>query len=75
MGGTRNPSVHQESACVVICRDCHTWIESQRTLALEQGWLISQHDQRDPSEIPIYVIGEWFTIDDQWHPFDYSPPF
>lgn len=74
-GGTKRPEIHAPANLTVICRKCHRWVESQRTLATEQGWLISQHDQRDPSEIPIYVMGEWFTIDDTWHPFDYSPPF
>ena len=46
-----------------------------RAVALEQGWLISQHDTRPPYEIPVYVHGGWYLVNLEWHPYDVPIPF
>lgn len=75
MGGTSKPEIHQPANLLALCRDCHRWVEENRALALEQGWLISQHDTREPYEIPIYAHGSWYLVNLEWHPYDIPIPF
>ena len=75
MGETKNPDIHIPANLTALCRDCHGWVESNRKVALEQGWLISQHDTREPYEIPIYTHGSWYLINPEWHPYDFTIPF
>lgn len=75
MGGTSNPAIHEPANLLALCRSCHRWVEEHRTEALEQGWLISQHDPRAPEEVPIYAEAAWWVIDDEWHEYDFSVPF
>ena len=75
MGGTSDPDIHQPANMLALCRVCHRWVEDNRTVALEQGWLISQHDTRPPYEIPVYVHGGWYLVNLEWHPYDLPIPF
>lgn len=40
MGGTRDPRINLPSNLVWICEDCHRHIESHRSDAYADGWLI-----------------------------------
>ena len=55
MGGTRDPLINSPANLVLLCGSgttgCHGWVESHRTEAREQGWLVSQH--ADPRYQPI----------------------
>lgn len=51
MGGTRDPLINSTANLILLCQDCHGWVESNRTAAREQGWLVSQH--ADPRYQPI----------------------
>lgn len=59
MGGTSNPKVELPSNGVMLCADCHDWIESHRTLATLQGWIL--RDGHDPSKRPI-THAQWGTV-------------
>ncbi|AHH20767.1 hypothetical protein NONO_c59910 [Nocardia nova SH22a] len=52
MGGSRNDSrINLPSNLVVLCSDCHRWIESYRTEAYVDGWLV--HRTAEPNATPI----------------------
>jgi 5-methylcytosine-specific restriction protein A len=52
MGGSRDPRINQASNLVVLCGDCHRWIESYRNAARDRGWLLHRSD--NPWEEPIF---------------------
>lgn len=55
MGGTRDPEIHSPSNLVVICRGCHGWVESHRSEAMHDGWLVPRRDPRTPGDVPIWL--------------------
>ena len=81
-GGTSDPRIHDPGNLTVLCGSgttgCHGHIEANRQVATEQGWLISQHDRRDPADIPVYVLtgpgeGAWIILGSDR--VDLDPPF
>lgn len=53
MGGDRRPDTNQTGNLVLLCRDCHDSIESNRTKAYVQGWLV--HQEHTPALVPIHT--------------------
>lgn len=53
MGGTNEPSANLASNGIAVCRRCHMWTESQRTWALENGFILKQ-GMTDPQEAAIW---------------------
>lgn len=51
-GGSRMWFINAPSNLVVLCLACHTDIESHRTQAYEDGWLVKRGSEL-PSEVPI----------------------
>lgn len=51
MGGTSDPAINSPANLVLLCRDCHRDIESNRLLAARSGWLVSA--ALDPEMIPL----------------------
>ncbi|NEW42757.1 HNH endonuclease [Nocardia cyriacigeorgica] len=51
MGGTSDPQINAPTNLVALCRSCHDWIESHRTRALADGWLIPSTG--DPAATPV----------------------
>jgi 5-methylcytosine-specific restriction protein A len=63
MGGTRDIRINKPSSIVVLCRGCHDHIESQRSAALVDGWLVPRAG--DPSAVPIRSrLHGWVLLDD-----------
>lgn len=63
-GGSRRASTNAASNGLLLCRDCHTWIESNRTKALLDGWLLLQ-EVTDPSQAPVRYRGKYpVNLDD-----------
>ena len=76
MGGTRDPEIHAPANLVVLCRDCHTFVEHNRAEATEQGWLVPRRDPRDPADVPVYVDIGWYMVTPyKLQPVDLNPPF
>ncbi len=76
MGGTRDPEIDAPENQVVLDRVCHTWIESHRAVATEQGWLVPRKDPRHPRDVPVFIAGGWYLIEPTLIvPVDLSPPF
>lgn len=67
MGGSKKPELHQPANLIALCGSgvtgCHGWVESNRTLAREQGFLIMKVESA--SDIPFQdKNGKWWKIDD-----------
>lgn len=69
-GGSRAPDVHDLSNLLLLCVDCHDWVESNRTAAYEQGLLV--HAGFDPATTPVLLRGVVVLL----HPTEpvYLPP-
>ena len=51
MGGTRGDTIHSPANLLLLCANCHDWVESTRAAAYEQGYLV--HRGQDPAETPV----------------------
>lgn len=63
-GGSRAADVHDPSNLLLLCVECHDWVESNRTIAYEQGLLV--HTGMAHSTVPVLVRGNWVLL----HPTD-----
>lgn len=59
-GGTSDPAINLPSNLLAICSPCHLTIESDRTVAYQQGWLV--HRQHDPAKSPVWLAGVGFAF-------------
>lgn len=71
MGSSRKPETSSASNCLLVCRDCHAMIESQRTVARERGWLLRQ--RQTPNRVPVWWNLDWVLLDDDGGTFPASP--
>lgn len=63
MGGTKDPAINLESNLFYVCFPCHADIESNRTEAVEKGWLVPRW--KEPSATPLVYRGTWRLLDDR----------
>jgi 5-methylcytosine-specific restriction protein A len=54
-GGTQRPESNEAANLVVVCLTHHSWLESQRELARQRGYLVPQH--ANPEDVPIVWCG------------------
>jgi hypothetical protein len=74
MGGSKNPITNGPTSAILLCRPCHQWVESNRSLATDQGWLVPS--RVDPGIVPIWRHGQWWLLEaDRWQPANLNPPF
>lgn len=55
MGGSRDPQTNSLANLLLLCEDCHAWVESHREQALELGLLVRQGV--DPASVPVWLDG------------------
>ncbi|MGN6162551.1 MAG: HNH endonuclease [Marmoricola sp.] len=59
MGGTTDPAVNTPANLAILCGSgttgCHGEIESHRTEAYADGWLL--HAGQDPADVPVRLRG------------------
>ena len=55
MSGSRRADTNTPANCLASCNECHLYIESNRTEALEMGWLVRQG--HDPEHVPVMYRG------------------
>lgn len=55
MGGSSLPEINSPANLLLLCPDCHGWVESNRTDAYTAGWLV--HRGLDPAAVPVTVHG------------------
>lgn len=63
-GGSRRADTNLASNAIFVCRNCHDFIERNRVMARENGWLISNFSSRSPAEIPCMYRGKWSLLSD-----------
>lgn len=59
-GGSKRADTNTPANCFAICEPCHRYIESNRTKALESGWLVRQG--KNPADIPLLYRGRWALL-------------
>ncbi len=60
MGGTRRPRTNMPSNLLFLCAKCHREVELNRTVSLEQGWLVRH--EHDPAERHVWIAGHGWTV-------------
>jgi HNH endonuclease len=63
MGGTSDSDLAGASNCLYVHPHCHASLESNRKVALKNGWLV--RNQYHPMTIPIFRWGLWVILDDE----------
>lgn len=86
MGGTSDPRINMPSNLLWVCGDgtrkCHGHMESQRTEAYKNGWLVPR--KTDPRLVPVLLWdgrrvllddeGEWILVDPSSTPTEEQHP-
>lgn len=65
MGGSRIPDSGGPANGILVHPHCHDRIESNREVALENGWLVSQSN--NPIDIPLLRRGKWVFLSESGH--------
>jgi len=68
MGGSKNPELHKPANLIVLCGSgisgCHGWVESNRSVARDLGFLIMKVESAE--EIPFMdITDKWWKIDNE----------
>ena len=69
MGGSKTSWINAPSNLILLCGSgttgCHGWVESNRDVARESGWLVPRNGVLVPRDVPVlYGDGLWFLWDD-----------
>lgn len=59
-GGSRDPAINSPSNLLALCSQCHVEVESDRTKAYEQGWLV--HRENDPAVVPVWLAFRGYSL-------------
>ena len=62
MGGTTQRSTNGVTNLIYLCRPCHEWIENNRDLSTDLGWLLRA--SQSPTEAPLLYRGVWSLLRD-----------
>lgn len=62
-GGTRDEAINSLSNLTLLCRGDHARVESRRSLAYENGWLV--HSWDEPGLVPFLRLGRFVLFDDE----------
>jgi hypothetical protein len=62
-GALWDPSRFALSRLVWLCRGCHCWVESHRSLASGLGLLV-RHGATPCSQVPVFRHGQWVLLTD-----------
>ena len=62
LGGSKSPATGQASNALSCCLSCHDYLEKNRELARDRGWLVRQG--ANPCEVPVYRYRKWVLLDD-----------
>lgn len=55
MGGDSRPNTGSVTNALALCRDCHHWVEMNRSEAREGGFLV--RSVHDPAAVPVLYRG------------------
>ncbi len=62
-GGSKASDTNTAANCLLLCRDCHSWVELHREESLHFGWLVRQG--HPPAGVPVWLGWRWVLLDDQ----------
>ena len=66
-GGSKRPSTNLPANLILLCgtgvTGCHGWAESNRELAREAGYLLTQ--QQHPDQEAVFTHRGWMLLDDE----------
>lgn len=68
-GSSDRGSTNQPSNLICLCEPCHREVESRRTLAFDQGYLVRQGEE--PQTAPVLYRGRWVLLSDAGHVEEY----
>lgn len=54
MGGSQQADTNAPQNLLILCPDCHSTVESERTAAYAGGWLVRQN--ADPARVPVLIL-------------------
>jgi 5-methylcytosine-specific restriction protein A len=60
MGSTKRPETNLPSNALWVCALDHNRIESHRSAALDNGWLV--HQGANPGDVPVLRRGVWCLL-------------
>jgi hypothetical protein len=64
MGGSKKSEVHSRANFLVLCGSgttgCHGWVEHNRAVAREFGYLVPRGI--DPTTVPVNIRGHWRNL-------------
>ena len=64
MGGSKN--MDTVANLVVLCGSgttgCHGYIESHRSQAIADGWLVPRREFRSPEAVPVMIYGKAYFV-------------
>ena len=63
LGGSRSPQTGQASNGLMVCLPCHSYVEANRELARDNGWLVRQG--YNPTDVPVWRRRRWVLLDDE----------
>lgn len=63
MGSSRRPDTNLPANGLMVCGDCHRFIESNRSVALSNRWLLRQNET--PTDIPVLRRHVWVLLDNE----------
>lgn len=70
MGGSKAAWVNQPSNLILLCgtgtTGCHSWVEANRAISLECGWLVPRNGVRLPAEVPVFYPGRGRFMLNEW---------
>lgn len=70
MGGSKSPWVNLPANLLLLCgtgvTGCHSWVEANRAVSRECGWLVPRNGVQLPVEVPVFYpgIGRFLLDDD-----------
>lgn len=62
LGGSKRPETNQPANGVWLCGACHRHVESYRSQAFDEGFLVRQ--SQTPCEVPVLRRGVWVLLSD-----------
>lgn len=60
MGSSKRPGINQPQNLLTLCAEDHRCVESSRTLAYENGWLVRRHE--DPASKAVLTTRGWVLL-------------
>lgn len=59
-GGSSDPAINLPCNLLLLCTECHDWVEQNRTESYKQGWLV--HREHDPAVKPVWLASHGYSF-------------